>query len=119
MGEAAVEMVLVDPVLKVADPEVSDLFEEGRLVVAMGGGRDGGGDGGGGGGGRWSRSDGGELASTAAGENDPCRPQQVSFPPAASGVSYQGSTGPRIERDGLARLMSRLPGPSLQTGWMI
>lgn len=47
VGEAAVEVALVDPVLEVADPEGSDLFKGGGLVVAMGGG-----DGGGGGGGR-------------------------------------------------------------------
>lgn len=49
VGEAAVKIVLVDPVLEVTDPEGSDLFEGGRLVVAVGRGRDAGGAGGSGG----------------------------------------------------------------------
>lgn len=33
MGEAVVEVVLVGPVLEVADPERPDLLQAGRLVV--------------------------------------------------------------------------------------
>lgn len=48
MREAAGEVVLVDPVLEVADPEGADLFQGRRLVVLLVAGGGGGGNGGGG-----------------------------------------------------------------------